>query len=287
MVRSLVNSAEPKTSFDRLVEFIGREYGLVIDKRRREMLGTRLQRHIINLGLDSMDTYADYLMQQGALNKELTVLLNAATTRTTSFFREKNHFYFLHKTYIPELVQKYDGKNFHFKVWSGAGSTGMEAYTLAMVLDHAKTQQKLNMDYTVYASDISEKAIKGIQHAIYSREEIEPVPNEMREKYMLTHKDTSINQVRMAPSIRDKVKVFVNNLMSREYKDVPKSLDLILLRNVLIYFDQDTQKQIIETSLKHLKTDGILMVGHSENVQDYRSHGLESVKPATYRKVNS
>lgn len=271
------------SSLDRLVAYIKKEYGLVIDNRRRQMLATRLQNRILDMGFRDLETYADYLMCQGGLKRDLVELVNATTTRTTSFFRENGHFEFIQNTVLPELKQKNNHQKFSFRAWSAACSTGQEAYTLAMVLDHQKMAQSLNMDYRITASDISEKALSGIRMAIYSRQDIKPIPEILRKKYLLVSKKSLQPKYRIVNNLRDKIDIKVNNLGHETYTNIPKNQDIIMLRNVLIYFDHETQINVVSKILNHLKSDGYLMLGHSESLPDYRELGLVSVAPATYQ----
>lgn len=274
---------EGNTPLDRLVCYIKKTFGLEIDDRRRKMLASRLQNHIQQLGYKNLDQYADYLMCKGGLGGELSELVNATTTRTTSFFREERHFTFLKDQILPELKKKYGGQPFSYRAWSAAGSTGQEAYTLAMVLDYQKQVQGLNMNYHITVSDISQKALNGTRRAVYSHESIAPIPEDIRKRYLLVSKKGGVRKYRIAPELRNRVELKVNNLNSRTYDEIQKGMDLIMLRNVLIYFDHATQHEVLRKVMKHLKPDGYLMTGHSESIPDYRDLGLKNVAPATFQ----
>ena len=283
MNKPALGANAPLASVDKLVTYIKKSYGLEIDERRRKMLASRLQKRIQEMGYTSLDQYADYLMDHGGLGGELSELVNATTTRTTSFFREERHFIFLKEKILPDLKQKYGSQSFSYRAWSAAGSTGQEAYTLAMVLDYQKKVQNLNMQYHITVSDISQKALNGTRDAVYDWDHIAPIPEDLRKQYLMVSKSSAQPKYRIVPELRSRVELKVNNLASHTYDQIQKGLDLIMLRNVLIYFDHATQHDVLRKVMKHLKPDGYLMIGHSESVPDYRDLGLKSVAPATFQ----
>lgn len=281
-----VPSNNKQTPLDQMVVYLKKNYGLEIDERRRKMLASRLQKRFHEKGYKSLEQYAEYLMCGGGLREELSELLNATTTRTTSFFREDRHFIFLKDKILPEFKAKYLNQPFSLRAWSAAGSTGQEAYTLAMVLDSQKYIQKLNMHYQITVSDISQKALTRIRQATYDTNAIAQIPEDMRERYLLVSKSPVNPKYRIVPELRNHVELKTNNLAASSYEHIPKSLDLIMLRNVLIYFDHPTQHDVLRKVMKHLKPDGYLMIGHSESIPDYRNLGLKSVSPAIFQIEN-
>jgi chemotaxis protein methyltransferase CheR len=274
-----------KSDFTRLSNFIHSKIGIKMPLAKLSMVESRLRKRLKELNFASYTAYCDYLFSQEGLNKELEKFINVITTNKTDFFREPDHFEFLVRNALPDLITATgSGIKRRLSLWSAACSRGNEAYTLAIVLsEFAEKYPGLTFDYLILATDISTHVLKMAQTAVYNHDEIEPVANELRRKYFLRSKDKAKDLVRVAPELRKKVSFRHLNLMDNDFR-LREPMDIIFCRNVIIYFDKETQNELITKLCRHLKPGGYLFMGHSE-VLDCRNFPLVSIAPSVYKKT--
>jgi chemotaxis protein methyltransferase CheR len=180
---------------------------------------------------------------------------------------------------VPDILRKVRGR--HLKIWSAACSTGMEAYTIAMVLDDM-LRTGHTFQFRILGTDISTSVLRSAEEAIYTREMIAPVPDEMARRYFLSSRDQSRTEVRVVPELRRSTSFMRMNLMDPVYP-VDRDVDIIFCRNVLIYFDKPTQNQVVEQLCSHLRPGGYLIVGHSESMIHNASIRLKQVQPTVFK----
>lgn len=272
-------------SLARFCKYITGELGIKMSEAKLPMLQSRLQRRLRVLGLNSLDEYQDHLFNSPEGEAERVHFFDAITTNKTDFFREPQHFDFLVQTALPTLDPNEAGcavaRPWHLKLWCAGCSSGEEPYTLAMVLAEFAGKQ-FGFDFSLLATDISNKVLEHARAGIYDEERIAPVPLALRTKYMLRSKDRARPQVRMVPDLRRRITFHRLNFMDAHYgvKDV---FDVIFFRNVMIYFDKPTQEAVINKLCRNLVPGGYLFVGHSESLA-----GLDlpvtSIASAIYRK---
>jgi chemotaxis protein methyltransferase CheR len=167
-------------------------------------------------------------------------------------------------------------------VWSAGCSTGEEPYTLAMLLTEFSRRHPA-FKFSIIATDVSEEVISKAKSGIYSHERIEPIPIELRKKYLLKSKDRQKKLVRVIPELRNIIRFFCLNLLTESFYFSEK-MDIIFFRNVLIYFDLKTQQLVIERICNQLKEDGYLFIGHSETLNSIKAP-LKQVSTSVYKKV--
>jgi chemotaxis protein methyltransferase CheR len=248
-----------KRNFERLAGLIHQHSGIKMPPAKRTMLAVRLRSRLVALGLGALDEYCDYLFKDHGLDHELVHLINAVSTNKTDFFREPAHFDFLRDVFLPAMVQ---ARRRTVKIWSAAASIGAEAYTIAMVLE-AFRQQHRGPDYSVLATDISTHVLKVAVAGQFPTAMIAPVPPNMRGSFILQSRDPSLDMVRIVPQLRAKIAWGHLNLMEKRYP-VDRDLDCIFCRNILIYFDRQTQNNVLTRLCDHLRPGGYLILGHSE-----------------------
>lgn len=271
--------------FRRLGDYIHAELGIKMPDTKRSMVESRLRKRLTALNISSYEEYCAYLFSPRGQKDERPFFFNQVTTNKTDFFRESGQFVFLEKKALPELLSSVPAGDFKkLYVWSAACSRGHEPYTLAMVLSEYAEQQK-NIDFTILGTDISTEVLNVAQKAVYAHEEIEPVPMALRKKYLLRSKDRSKNMVRIVPQLRSKVRLSRLNLMNKRYPFV-EQMDIIFCRNVMIYFEKETQNQILHKLLNHLKPGGFLFMGHSELIH-LAEFPLKSIQTTIYQKVDN
>ncbi|KQM57219.1 MULTISPECIES: CheR family methyltransferase [unclassified Sphingomonas] len=246
--------------FTRLSALIFDQTGIKMPATKSTMLQGRLQRRLREVGIATLDAYCDHLFDGSAHPDEMTHLINAVTTNKTDFFREPGHFDFMTQTALPALA---DAGRRRIRAWSAACSTGAEPYTMAMVLD--QFAQKSGVDYGILATDIDTAVLETARRGIYPAELVEPVPATLRQRYIATSRDRASNQVRIVPALRSAIGFARLNLMDVRYP-VGEPMDIIFCRNVLIYFDKETQERVVRRLCDNLRPGGFLFLGHSESI---------------------
>lgn len=270
--------------FQRISALIGEQVGIRLPPAKRLMVEGRLRKRIRALQLPNLRTYGDYLFRQDGLESELPFLINAVTTNKTDFFREPEHFELMEKLLVPDLLSRRTGeRNPVLKVWSAASSTGAEAYTIAMVLADMAAQRH-DFRFSILGTDISTDVLDQGRRAIYPAEMVAPVPPGMQSRYlMFGRRPTPRPEVRIVPELRRKVQFHRLNLISTGY-GIDRDVDMIFLRNVLIYFEKSDQAAVISRLIEHLRPGGYLLLGHSESMVG-TSITMRQVAPAVFQKV--
>jgi chemotaxis protein methyltransferase CheR len=268
------------SDFDRLKALIYAESGIVLSDEKKMMLELRIRRRLRALNLISYSDYCEYLFGTGHKN-EVVHLLDVVSTNKTDFFREPEHFEYLTKRIVPELMAGNDsGRELLF--WSAGCSTGEEPYTLAIVLsEYALIHPGLR--FKLMATDISTAALTKARRGIYTDEVLEPVPLDLRRKYFMHSRDPTSNLLRVVPELRQLAEFRRLNFMDADF-GMSQKADIIFCRNVLIYFDRATQERIIQKLTRQLVSGGYAFVGHSETLHDM-DVPLVTVAPALYRKM--
>lgn len=216
---------------------------------------------------------------------ELEIALDLLTTNTTYFFREEDHFRILTTLILPELLkQERHASTGKLKIWSAASSEGAEAYSIAMTLASAQRLKPGRFDFSIIGSDISERMIERAEKAVYPMEQLAVVPADLAALFIMkgTDKETS-GLGRLNAEIRSKVKFAYINLIEKSYP-IDRDIDVVFLRNVLIYFSQQDQDAVVERIAGHIQKGGYLVVGHTESMA-VRSSNFEQVKPTIFRKI--
>ncbi len=266
--------------FKTLSEFIYFEIGIKMPEAKRIMLEIRLQKRLRDLNMVSFKEYFEFVFSKENKGIELLNMIDVITTNKTDFFREPYHFEYLSNIYLPDL--KRNKRSDFLKIWSAGCSSGEEPYTIAMVLNES-FEKKLISDFSIFASDISTRILQKAVIAVYPMTKIEEVPLYYKRKYFLKHKDSNNQTVMILPSLRNKIIFERMNFMNPSFS-VAKNFDLIFCRNVLIYFDRETQEKVIKKLCSCLKTGGILFLGHSESIINF-DVPLSVIKPTIYKKI--
>jgi chemotaxis protein methyltransferase CheR len=168
------------------------------------------------------------------------------------------------------------------KAWSAGCSSGEEPYSLSITMSEA-LENKYGMDYSILGTDISNGILENALDAIYKEEDIINIPADLRKKYFLRSKDKSKKLVRLIPEIRKRNKFFRLNLMDNTYP-LQDTFDMIFCRNVLIYFERETQEKVINKLCQKLKKGGYFFLGHSESIVNM-DVPLKQIKATIFQRV--
>ena len=261
--------------FDLLRQLIFDLSGIHLQNHKKELLCARLYKRLQMLGLTSFRQYYDYLTLSDFDGKEQCELLNAISTNKTEFFREKAHFEFLNKKVFPSLADQSI-----IRILSAGCSTGEEPYTLAMTAFEyfgARTPSRVS----IHACDINTQVLEQAKRGIYSETLVKTMPRERLHRFFLKGSGVSDGLVKVSPKLRNILEFKRHNLM--DSLPYPFSFHIIFCRNVVIYFDRETQTRVFQRFLSALKPKGYLIIGHSESLV-YFKLPLRYIQPAVYQK---
>jgi chemotaxis protein methyltransferase CheR len=273
-----------KSDFDRLSAFIESEYGIKMPDVKKTMLESRLLKRLSELQLPGYKQYCDYLFSIKGRKEELPQFINKVTTNKTDFFREPDHFSYLSQVILPKLLKNSGSPVRQLRIWSAGCSSGEEPYTLAMVTrDFAEKNSEIPFNFSVLGTDISENVLTMGKRAVYHTSKIEPIPFALKKKYLLKSRDRNKPVVKIGPEIRQLVRFQKLNLMNRDY-GIKQNLHLVFCRNVIIYFNKQTQEAILKKIIGCLVPGGYFFQGHSESTQGM-DLPLKPVHPTIYQKT--
>ena len=268
--------------FERISELVGDSVGIRLTPAKHMMIEGRLKKRLRSVEVATFSDYCDWLFHGDGLREELPHLINAVTTNKTDFFREPEHYHFLEQVILPEILKANRSRKCQLKVWSAASSNGAEAYSACMIIEKF-AQDSTHLSYAVLGTDVSTEVLAHARRAVYSAELMEPVPAEYLSRFVLTSRNPGLRpQVRMAPELRRHAVFRHLNLMDDAYP-IDTDVDVVFLRNVLIYFAKPLQEAVIARVVSHLRPGGYLMLGHSESMIANR-FPVTQVAPATFRK---
>jgi chemotaxis protein methyltransferase CheR len=267
--------------FNKLSSFIYRESGIKMPLVKRVMLQSRLQKRLKELKMTSFREYCNYVFSQDGLNNEIIHMLDVVSTNKTDFFREPVHFDYLASNILPEFI-KSSRLNKNLKVWSAGCSSGEEPYTIAIVLFEFM-ERNPNFDFSIYSTDISTKILQVAIDGIYKDDRVIGIPLELKRKYFLRSKDRENPTVRVNPYVRNKVRFDRLNFMDNSY-NISDSFDVVFCRNVLIYFDRETQEKVINRICTKINLGGYFFLGHSESIMNM-DLPLRQIKPTIFQKI--
>ncbi len=286
MIDSLTNEIFRATltdeQFKRLSEFIYHDYGIKMPPVKKTMLQSRLQKRLRELKMSNFSEYVDFVFTAEGKSNEVIHMIDVVSTNKTDFFREPIHFDYLREHVLPEFVEE-TGLKRPFHAWSAGCSSGEEPYTIAMTIEEFREDQK-NLDYTIFGTDISTRILRSAVEAIYKEAKTEIIPVPLKKKYLLRSKDRNNPLVRIVPALRKKIQYQRLNFMDNAYHTNRDMYDVVFCRNVLIYFDRETQERVINKLLLKLKKGGYFFLGHSESITNINVP-LRQIRPTVFQRT--
>src|SRR5689334_4109191 len=268
-----------KRNFDKLARFIYDYSGIKMPPTKLTMLEGRLRRRLRATRHASFDDYCDFLFNEGGLDQETIYLIDVVTTNKTDFFREAKHFEYMQTVALPTLA---DSGLRTIRTWSSACSTGAEPYTMAMVLAEF-AEGRSDVSYNVLATDLSTDVLQTARKGIYAEDLVAPVPRDLQKKYVMVAKQHGRREVRISPKLRSRVGFARMNLMDEKYP-VGDPMHLIFCRNVLIYFDKQTQAGVLNRLCDCLAKGGYMFIGHSESITGF-DLPLKQVSNTVFQRI--
>ena len=239
--------------FKRIRELIYQRAGIVLAEHKREMVYSRLAKRLRHHGLTRFTDYLQRLERQPEA-KEWEAFTNALTTNLTAFFREAHHF--------PLLAEHIKNKQDPVTIWCSAASTGEEPYSLAMTL--LETLGAKASQAKVIATDIDTDALARARAGVYPLEQVRKLDEVRVKRFFQKGTGNHAGFARIRPEVSALVEFQPLNLLAPQWP-IKGLFDAVFCRNIMIYFDKDTQSKILKRFAPLMKPDGLLFAGHSEN----------------------
>ncbi len=263
--------------FDMLSKYIKVHSGIHLKTEKKTLLVGRLSNMLSEMGITSFEAYYDFL-QGDASGKELSRLIDKVTTNHTFFMRESEHFNYFSQEVLP--FWEMHAKTKDLRVWCAASSTGEEPYTLAMLLEDYFKGKPDKWDKKLLATDLSVNVLTKAKDGIYSADQVD----KLSRLWMLNYFDkVSSDRFQVKQNIRNEVIYRRFNLMENQFPFKNK-FHVVFCRNVMIYFDTETKKKLVQKIYDHMETGGYLFIGHSESLNRNETD-FTYIKPAVYRKM--
>ena len=246
--------------FERVRTLIYQQAGIHLHEGKQAMVYSRLSRRLRDTQHQSFDSYLQWLERTSGdtAQREWQEFVNCLTTNLTSFFREEHHFHTL-----AEWLKANGSRN--LRIWCCAASTGEEPYSIAMVV--AETLG-LHANVKIMASDIDTNVLQTASRGVYDAQSRGLSPGRLR-NFFLRGKGSNDGQIRIKPELGRLIEFKPFNLMQQHWS-MGEPFDIVFCRNVMIYFDNATQRKVLERINGVMRPQGLLFVGHSENFTDAR-----------------
>lgn len=247
-----------KHDFEVLRKLVKEHTGINLSDHKREMLYSRLSRRLRALHLKDFSSYCNLL--QGDCGDELMQFINAVTTNLTAFFREPHHFELLKRELLPQIMARKEDTQ-RLRIWCAGCASGEEAYSIAMIV---REVVPYDWNVKILATDLDSNVLaKGIT-GIYEEDRLDGVSPVRLQRWFKKGTGLQANKVQVIPELQTLITFKQLNLMHTWPMHGP--IDVIFCRNVVIYFDKNTQKVLFERFANLLEEKGYLFVGHSENL---------------------
>lgn len=255
--------------------------GINLGPNKSQLVRARLGKLVRRGGFQSFGEYC-HSVESRADGQELCELLDAITTNTTHLFREIHHFDFL-KDKITEWAsnKSWKSSNSTLRIWSAACSTGEEPHSIAMVADEVLSRFN-GVELKILATDLSTKVLARAKRGLYESHRVGTVPAPLRARCFDQVEVDGKQMLQLSPRLRKAITFSRFNLMSPTFP-FRHGFHIIFCRNVMIYFDRQTQEGLVNRMAKHLLPGGYLMIGHSESLNGVQ-HPLSYVEPTVYQK---
>jgi len=244
--------------FDRIQALIYQRAGINLHDGKHAMVYSRLSRRLRETGHTSFNEYLGWLQNHDG--PEWQEFVNALTTNLTSFFREQHHFEIL-ANYLKTRTAAAP-----CRVWCNAASTGEEPYSIGITLMESLSSRQA---FQMVASDIDSKVLASAEKGVYRLESLKDMGGERLQRFFLRGTGANDGMVRVKPDLRQAIQ-FINVNLIKDGWPFQEPFDVVFCRNVMIYFDGATQRQVLQRIHRTMKPGGLLFAGHSENFSDSR-----------------
>ena len=249
--------------FRLLASLVYEHAGLYFDDTNRFLLESRLQNRLRAHHFDSFLKYYHYLLFHQDRADEISAMLDVITTNETYFFREKNQLLTLAEEILPELARR-NGSSKRLRIWSAGCSTGEEPYTLAILIRESGLFDN-SWKVDIVGTDISQRVLRTARKAVFSQSSFRATDEDFATRYFQKMED---GKYALDESIRSMVHFGNMNLMDEKMMGLIGDCDIIMCRNVIIYFDTSAKARAVNSFFRKLVPDGYLLLGHSESLMN-------------------
>jgi chemotaxis protein methyltransferase CheR len=267
------------SDFEKISKLVYEQCGINLHEGKKELVKARLGKRLREGNYKSFRDYCQYVTTAEGKD-ELIEMIDSISTNLTSFFREESHFTRL-RVIVSSIMEKSGPRGFipKFNVWSAGCSTGEEPYTIAITIKETTGMRPI--DARIFATDISTKVLRVAEAAIYPAERVKKISASVLGKYFQIGTGRSEGYYRAKRDIKDMITFQRFNLMEKFPSE--SNFDVIFCRNVMIYFDKNTQTHLVNKYYGSLKKDGYFFVGHSESLTGLK-HSFKYIEPSVYQK---
>ena len=267
------------SEFKYIANMLYDRFGIFLGEQKRILIAGRLSKRVRQLGLVSFTDYFNYLVADKT-GAELSELINRITTNHSFFFREREHFDFLVKNILPGIDEKMKQTTLYpLRIWSAGCATGEEIYSISMLLREYYGSRLDSIDYGLLASDISLSALNEAGRGTYAEAKLRELPVSYKTAYF---EKTGADVFTIKNEIKKMVLFKRLNLMAESFP-LRGQFDAIFCRNVMIYFDQESRRKVVQALFQYVKPGGYFFIGHSESLKR-EDCPFTYIKPAVYRK---
>ena len=271
-----IDNSISEKQFQEISSLVKKIAGINLHNGKRELVKARLSKRTRELKLHNLQEYINFVKHDKS-GSEIIKMLDALSTNLTYFFRESQHFDFMCNNVLPGIISK--GKR-KLRIWSAGCSSGEEPYTIGMLLNETIPNLH-NWDAKILATDLSTKVLRIASVGQYSAERFRETPKYLINQYFNKISSAGKPTFKVKPSVRNLISFARLNLMENWPMQGP--MDMIFCRNVMIYFDKQTQAELLSRFYKLLAPGGFLFLGHSESLTG-GGHNFRYCQPATYIK---
>ena len=251
--------------FTQLRDYIYEQCGIYIAETRKYLVENRLSNRLKDLNLENFGEYYYYLRFDANRRAEMTKLFEVITTNETSFYRNPPQLQvFQEKVLKAELDKLRAAHTRKLRIWSAGCSTGEEPYTLAMILHEVLKSEILTWDIKITANDLSEAVLHSARRGIYSDYALRTTPPEIVTRYFKKEG----NNYHVDPKLKNLISFGPINLSDKMMLKRVERSHIVFCRNVIIYFDNEMKRQVIESFYDNLLPGGCLLIGHSESLHN-------------------
>lgn len=262
--------------FQRITVFMKQRYGIDL-AQKKVIVNGRLENYIKRGGWHSFDEFMN-AVEQDKTGAQEKMLVNFLTTNHTYFMREFEHFDYFKTVVLPWMKQKETARK-DLRIWCGAASSGEEPYMIAMVLADFFGMEKNQWDTKVLATDISTKVLQKALAGVYTADQLKSVPEHWKKKFFTSLAGGA--QYQVVPDLKKEVIFRQFNLM--DPFPFRKKMHTIFLRNVMIYFDEKTKRELVKKVYDALEPGGYFFIGTTETI-DRNSTPFQIIQPSIFRK---
>ena len=260
--------------FEHLSSLITHHFGIQVPDQKRPLLTQRLRQVVVEAGYHDFDSFFEAHFTRSPSIEMLGRLIDRVSTNHTFFWRESDHLVHFRDVVLPQIIA---GGSRDLRLWCAAAATGEEPWTLAMLVASA---MPAGWAGGLLATDISARALSTAQRGVYKAENVSRLPDALRDRWMVRGADDTL---RVVDALRSEVTWRRLNLVGAAF-NYKRSMDVVFCRNVMIYFDETTRRDVVARIAQVTRPGGWLFIGHSETL-GRGDPAWRFERPGVYRRV--